>query len=124
MERYALIAIVLLVNGWVQKSAGAEPSLPLAVLYVGKVDSSRAADFSRALKAHFARVTVADRIGFDPARTGRTDVVLLDWSQGESLPQDAVSPFGKLADWGKPTVLLGSAGLLLASNWQIIGGAG
>ena len=51
-------------------------------------------------------------------------VSLLDWSQDESRVGDAKSPFGKLEDWSKPTVLLGSAGLLLATQWQLIGGAG
>jgi hypothetical protein len=36
----------------------------------------------------------------------------------------AKSPLGKLEGWNRPTVLLGSAGLLLAGQWQNIGGAG
>jgi hypothetical protein len=69
-------------------------------------------------------VTLADRERFDPAKAKDADVVLLDWSQHDTDVRKAKSPFGKLEDWQKPTVLLGSAGLLLAGQWQIIGGAG
>jgi hypothetical protein len=34
------------------------------------------------------------------------------------------SPLGKLEGWSRPTVLLGSAGLFMAGQWQLIGGAG
>ena len=70
------------------------------------------------------KVTVAPRKGFDPAAARDTDVVLLDWSQSEDSVEKANSPFGKLEDWSKPTVLLGSAGLFMAGQWQLIGGAG
>ena len=71
-----------------------------------------------------ATVTVAARKGFDPAAARAADVVLLDWSQSEDSVDKATSPFGKLEDWSKPTVFLGSAGLFMAGRWQIIGGAG
>jgi len=76
------------------------------------------------LKKHFKQATVADRERFDPTVAKEADVVLLDWSQRDTDIRSAKSPFGKLEDWSKPTVLLGSAGLLLAGQWQIIGGAG
>jgi hypothetical protein len=50
------------------------------------------------------------------------DVVLLDWSQATSSTY--ISPLGDLESWDKPMVLLGSAGLMLAGPWSIIGGAG
>src|SRR5262245_8371786 len=103
-------------------AAAAEP-LPLKVLYVGN-DRDRAADYEAFLKQHFAKVTTARREGFDPATARDADVVLLDWSQSESQLKETPSPFGKLEDWPKPTVLLGSAGLLMAGQWHIIGGAG
>ena len=103
-------------------AAAAEP-LPLKVLYVGN-DRERGADHESLLKQHFAKVTVARREGFDPATARDADVVLLDWSQSEDKVDKATSPFGKLEDWSKPTVLLGSAGLFMAGQWQIIGGAG
>jgi hypothetical protein len=103
--------------------AAADP-LPLRVLYVGN-NQARAADYESFLKQHFAKVTVARRDGFDPAAARDADVVLLDWSQSEGRPADKTSsPLGKLEDWSRPTVLLGSAGLLLAGQWQLIGGAG
>jgi hypothetical protein len=103
-------------------ASAAEP-LPLRVLYVGN-DRDRGADFESFLKQHFAKVTVARRDGFVPAAARDADVVLLDWSQSEDSVDKASSPFGKLEDWSKPTVLLGSAGLFMAGQWQLIGGAG
>ena len=103
-------------------AAAAEP-LPLRVLYVGN-DRDRGADFESFLKQHFAKVTVARRDGFDAATARDADVVLLDWSQSEDSVDKASSPFGKLEDWFRPTVLLGSAGLFMAGQWQLIGGAG
>jgi len=50
--------------------------------------------------------------------------VLLDWSQSDSQLAKTPSPLGKIEEWSTPTVLLNSAGLLMAGQWQIIGGAG
>jgi hypothetical protein len=99
------------------------PVLPLRVLYVGD-NKTRAGDYAGLLKMHFAQVRLAERTGFDPAATQEADVVLLAWSQSESDLRKAQSPLGKLENWSRPTVLLGSAGLLMAGQWQIIGGAG
>lgn len=114
------LALVVVATGG---PAAAADSLPLKVLYVGN-DRERAADYENFLKQHFTKVTVTARKSFDPASARDADVVLLDWSQSEDSVDKAVSPFGKLEDWPKPTVLLGSAGLLMAGQWQIIGGAG
>jgi hypothetical protein len=103
-------------------AAGGE-RLPLRVLYVGN-DKARAADHAEFLRKLFERVTVAARDGFEPAAARDADVVLLDWSQSETEVTKARSPLGEPETWSKPTVLLGSAGLLLAGRWQIIGGAG
>ena len=103
-------------------AAAAEPQ-PLRVLYVGD-NRDRAADYEAFLKKHFDKVAVSRRDGFDPATARAADVVLLDWSQSEGPVDKAVSPLGKLEDWSKPTVLLGSAGLFMAGQWQLIGGAG
>jgi hypothetical protein len=100
-----------------------EPKLPLRVLYIGD-DKSRSADYAALLGRHFTEVHAVRRTGFKPSDAKDADVVLLDWSQAETPVRKAVSPFGKPDEWGKPTVLLGSAGLLLAGQWQIIGGAG
>ena len=104
------------------RPAAGEP-LPLRVLYVGN-NLERADDYAALLKQHFAKVTTARRDGFDPAAARDADVVLLDWSQSEGQVDKARSPFGKLEDWSKPTVFLGSAGLFMAGQWQLIGGAG
>ena len=88
-------------------------------------DRDRGADYEGFLKQHFAKVTVVRRDGFDPTAARDADVVLLDWPQSEGRPSDKTSsPLGKFEEWSKPTVLLGSAGLLLAGQWQLIGGAG
>src|SRR5262245_8284880 len=103
-------------------AVAAEP-LPLRVLYVGN-DRDRGADYESFLKQHFTKVTVARRESLDLAAAREADVVLLDWSQSESKLKETSSPFGKVEEWSKPTVLLGSAGLLMAGQWEIIGGAG
>ena len=53
------------------------------------------------------------------------DVVVLDWPQGGSR-MDRLSrrPLGERSSWGKPTVLIGSAGLNLSATWDLRGGFG
>ncbi len=122
---YGTILVIVAVLGISTTTAAAnEAVLPLHVLYIGKARGDRATDYAAFLKKHFKKVTLSERIGFDPATTKGADVVLLDWSQDESNVREAKSPFGKLEDWSRPTVLLGSAGLLLATQWELIGGAG
>ena len=98
----------------------------LKVLYVGNTKSPRAADYKAFLSTNVARVEVAARVGFDPAKASEFDVVLLDWSQAESRgafpPRQ--SPLGERNAWTKPTVLLGSAGLHMAILWDVKGGFG
>ena len=117
-----LLGLALGVVGAGGPAMAAEP-LPLRVLYVGN-SRDRATDHEAFLKQYFDKVTVAPRKGFDPAAARDADVVLLDWSQSEGPVDKASSPFGKLEGWSKPTVLLGSAGLFMAGQWQLIGGAG
>ena len=98
----------------------------LKVLYVGNATSPRAADFKAFLLTNVARVEVAGRVGFEPAMAGPFHVVLLDWSQSErrgGLPPRK-SPLGERSAWTKPTVLLGSAGLHMATVWDVKGGSG
>ena len=122
--RYALwIGVVLTAMGS-SRGIAAEPRLPLNVLYVGNADTPRAAQFVEFLESQFERVEAVDRGKFDPADARDADVVLLDWSQRDTEVEDTVSPLGPRESWSKPTVLLGSAGLLLAGPWEIIGGAG
>ncbi len=101
-----------------------EAKVPLHVLYVGPTDGPRPQAFAEFLRKHFARVSVARRVGFRPAEARDADVVLLDWSQAETRSEDARSPFGRLEEWSKPTLLLNHAGLLLAGPWRVVGGAG
>lgn len=101
--------------------------LDLTVLYVGNVDTSRHQDFKRFLERRFRQVKFAARVGFDPATAKDADVVLLDWSQKDqpfSEAMKAPSPLGPRDEWSTPTVLLGSAGLLISRPWQISGGYG
>jgi hypothetical protein len=124
MKRTAILFLLLLTGGGGAAGAERKAAVPLSVLYVGDSKSPRAGDYESFLKKNFRQVRVANREGFDPATAKSADVVLLDWSQSEADVRKAKSPFGKLEDWDRPTVLLGSAGLLLAGQWQIIGGAG
>jgi hypothetical protein len=110
-------------------SPAAEPQkkLPLSMLYVGNADTPRGKAYTDFLGKHFRRVLAAERKGFDPRRAADFDVVLLDWSQSDrnaSPDERTVSPLGPKEAWHKPTVLLGSAGLLLASIWEIHGAIG
>jgi hypothetical protein len=100
------------------------PTSPLRVLYVGNAREARARHFATFLAKHFAHVAVADRAAFDPAAARDADVVLLDWSQRDGPLEKTAVPLGRLEDWQKPTVLLNSAGLLVAARWGLIGGAG
>ena len=124
MKRTAILFLLLLTDVGSAAGADREAVVPLSVLYVGNSKSPRAGDYESFLKKYFRQVRVANREGFDPATAKSADVVLLDWSQSDVDVTKAKSPFGKLEDWNRPTVLLGSAGLLLAGQWQIIGGAG
>jgi hypothetical protein len=123
--RTAIACLALLTVGLGSSAASAaEAVLPLRILYVGTGGSPRARDFENFLKKHFAQVRAADRAGFDPAMAQSADVVLLDWSQADPDARRGQSPLGSRANWSRPTVLLDSAGLLLAGPWQLIGGAG
>ncbi len=102
----------------------AEPVVPLHVLYVGAHKSERAATFETFFRKHFAQVTVIDRERFNSAAAKPADVVVLDWDQSDSPMATTVVPFGKQENWTKPTMLINHAGLLVAGQWQLIGGAG
>jgi hypothetical protein len=118
-------AVVVILATLVPSQAVASGSdSPRRVLFVGTPDSPRTTSFVELLEKHFARVRVADRKTFDPSSADDADVVLLDWSQGEANFPNDPSPFGDRKAWRKPTVFLGSAGLLVAMQWRIIGGSG
>lgn len=120
----AFSAVLLL-----QTAARADEKQKLAVLYVGNTDTPRSRAFAAFLMENFERAEVAAREGFDPAKARSFDVVLLDWSQRDlkDLASDMAklkSPLGPREEWNTPTVLLGSAGLLIASPWQTNGAYG
>jgi hypothetical protein len=123
MKTWAIFLVLCAAVPATPGAAAEAQRLPLRLLYVGN-NAARAADYAAFLEKHFAKVTVAKRDGFDPAKAQDADVVLLDWAQSETNVKEARSPLGKLENWSKPTVLLGSAGLLMAGQWQVIGGAG
>lgn len=101
----------------------AEP-IPLDLLYLARDgEPDRTMAFERLLSQEFRDCTVVPREEFEPRHLDGIDVVLLDWSQRERSGK-AVSPIGPLEQWSTPTVLLGSAGLLMADTWQVIGDAG
>jgi len=103
---------------------GGEPERqPLRVLYVGNASTPRGQAYAAFLQKHFRDSRAMERNGFDPKQAAEYDVVLLDWSQSER-PAKPMSPLGPLAAWDRPTVLLGSAGLLLSPAWEIHGGIG
>jgi hypothetical protein len=96
--------------------------LPQQVLYIGH----RANEFEPFLKQHFAGVKCVSREDFRPVQAKDFDVVLLDWPQVITTHFESYRhcPLGERAEWNKPTVLLGSAGLNLAVAWKLKGGAG
>jgi hypothetical protein len=109
---------------WAPTGRANETLLPLRILYIGNTKTPRPGHFADLLRKHFTQVTVADREGFDPVTARNADVLLFDWSQGDSKMLETPVPFGRIENWSKPTVLLSSAGLLVAGHWQLIGGAG
>jgi len=110
--------------GWSAMAGAGEPRLPLHVAYLGNAGKPRATEFVDFLRTRFEQVTEKNRDDVDLESLRACDVVLLDWSQRDAEVERAVSPLGSRSQWSRPTVLLGSAGLLLATPWSTIGGAG
>ena len=104
-------------------TADAKDLRELKVLYVG---SERTSDYVSFLSGKVAEIDVKSRADFKVADAAAFDVVLLDWPQGEETREmrKLRSPLGRRDEWGKPTVLLGSAGLNLAVAWKMKGGSG
>jgi hypothetical protein len=106
------------------RAAEAE-KIPLNVLYLGRQDDGKRTDaFVEFLAARFVRCISVKREEFNARMLPGVDVVLLDWSQQERATSNYPSPIGPLENWETPTVLLGSAGQLIAGPWSVIGGAG
>jgi hypothetical protein len=98
--------------------------LPQKITILGDVDQ-RAEDFAAFLRGRFADVQV-ERHGVDPATLRTRDVVVLDWQQSvEALQKGNMRcPLGVREEWTTPVVLIGSAGLMLACCWDVLGGFG
>ena len=118
-----VVLLLLLFTSPIVAQVGATKQ-PLKVLYLATDDESREKSFTQFLEANFSKVTVLKRDEFKPSQVGDADVVLLDWSQREDREDGYPSPLGDLETWTTPTVMLNSAGLLIAGPWQVIGGSG
>ena len=106
-------------------SANDSAKIPLNVLYLSRInDVGRTKSFADFLSQRFELCLVENRADFKSALPGDVDVVILDWPQSERRSNDGQSPVGPLKTWETPTVLLGSAGLLMAEAWNVIGDAG
>lgn len=111
-------------------------STQLRVLYIGNPQTDRGRAYAHFLGEHFDLTGTIDRKRFDPrsAKATEADVVVLDWSQSDIEHTDLrapggpeahlKSPLGERSTWSKPTVLLGSAGHLIAAPWRVFGGSG
>ena len=115
-----VLMTVLFLNSYCLAAEMAKKS-DLSILYVGNVSTPRGKSYTVFLSKSFRRVAAVERKEFDPRKAVEFDVVLLDWSQRERQEKQ---PLGPKDAWNKPTVLLGSAGLLLAEPWQIHGAIG
>jgi hypothetical protein len=99
----------------------------LKAVYVCEPGTPRAKEFETFLQKNLGQVVVGSRNDFKPTDAQQADVVVLDWPQSQHTQEDwkrGLSPLGDRAQWHKPTVLLGSAGLNLAVVWKLRGGAG
>jgi len=116
-----------------QAPAPAAARQPLRVLFLGQPDTPRGKDFAAFLGEHFAAVQLADRWQWEQSLLQEADVVVLDWPQDDGISawmrkgDKTVVPkslLGARADWTKPTVLVGSAGLNTAWAWDTKGAFG
>lgn len=124
MKRAHFARAMVAAFGWCIALNAAETKLPLRVVYLGNQATPRATQFIDFLQTRFEQVAERKRQGVDLDSLAPYDVVVLDWSQADDESERAVSPLGPRDEWSKPTLLLGSAGHLLATPWQTIGGAG
>jgi hypothetical protein len=123
MRSSLAIAMIMLGSGAAWAADGLDSSRGLRVLYVGNIDTERGRSYARFVGEHFNLVGSSRRESFDPKSASASDVVVLDWSQSDAH-QPGWSPLGDRSRWDRPTVLLGSAGLLLAQEWKVFGGRG
>lgn len=102
----------------------------LHVAFVGELESARGKDFVQFLRAQFTRVDTVERATCSPDQLRTADVVVLDWPQEDGVmakhngKEPCKNLLGERARWDRPTVLIGSAGLNLATEWALPGGYG
>lgn len=121
---FAVLATLAAFTNWpAEQTWLGKPLRELRVLYVG---NERAESYTSFLEEHVKRIETVSRSDFRPKQAIPFDVVLLDWPQGEETQdmRKLKSPLGTRAEWDRPTVLLGSAGLNLAVAWKMQGGSG
>ncbi len=98
-------------------------------------DEQRTRTYASFLRAHFTDCAVISHADARGHHFQGVDVVLLDWDQQDgvmSWGRDAGArdkalascPLGKREAWTTPTVLIGSAGLNIASVWEVRGSFG
>jgi hypothetical protein len=121
MTRFAFVVLTAAASVCAQD---APERLPHKVTILGDEDK-RTEDFAALLRQRFADVKV-EKHGVDPATLRARDVVVLDWKQSvEALRKgDMHCPLGEREEWTTPAVLIGSAGLMLACCWDVLGGFG
>jgi len=126
MRFTAVLAVGALAALGAAAAAGAADLSQLKVLYIGEPGTPRATAFADFLRPRVARLDVAARDRFQPARGAEFDVVALDWPQSPKAEAEwrGKGPLGERDAWTTPTVLLGSAGLNLAVVWKLRGGSG
>lgn len=103
----------------------------LQVAFVGDLQQDRGKAFVQFLRSQYPRVDAIERAGCTPSRLRAADVVVLDWPQPGAVSDwirdkqgPRSNPLGELRRWDRPTVLLGSAGLNLAADWNLPGAYG
>ena len=127
-----LIALTWVAPGLAQEPSDQASAAPaakhqLSVMLVAGEEQGRSKDFEAFLRRHFAKVETAKRADFDPKSAQGMDVVMLDWPQGKdarAMRAAGKTPLGDFESWTVPTVLIGSAGLNVASAWGVRGGFG
>ena len=121
----SLMAFVVLCGACRAALAGDTEKIPLRVLYLSRGNADQRTDaFTGFFSEKFESCMAVPRDEFERSLLAGVDVVVLDWSQDERRSDKYLSPLGPLETWETPIVFLGSAGLLMASPWLVIGGAG
>jgi hypothetical protein len=119
--------------GLLPAQAAAPTKQPLRILFLGDPASPRTTDFAAFLGERFTSVRTGDRWSWDRALLAEVDLVVLDWPQQDGISKWMLgkdrtvppkSPLGARAEWTRPTVLVGSAGLNTAWAWNVKGGWG